>query len=378
MTADKRLRIAPDFKDFQDPRKIFSHLDRVLELRETGDTRPVHMTIGLTNYCNHKCPWCYINWYQAGRTSERSGAGDAQRRAVNADDRLISAVGEAVEMGLKAVTIVGDGEPTLHKKFVPYMRQLSEMGLDIGLFSNFSARNPEVVETIAEHCFFARCSLDAASPEVHRESHGSDDYELVISNLRRLVELRGDSQRPTIGIQFVTNQWNYWQLPEAARIYREIGVDYMTIKPALKNALNPAHPSNEAPIDEVFDLMKQAEAEASDTFSVYAKYPQFREVLEHTTNDARYYGKCHATPLSPYLDEDGSLELCGNLKGRGFTMGNIHDASFKEIWTSSQRQSCVNKIDLSTCPAGCRLDPLNKVLWDAFNPDTDSVHPNFV
>ena len=378
MTTEQRMRIAPDFKDFQDPRKIFHHLDRVHELQTTGDTRPVHMTIGLTNYCNHKCPWCYINWYQAGRTSDRSGAGDAQRRAVNAGDRLIEAVGEAVEMGLKAVTIVGDGEPTLHKRFVPYMRRLGEMGLDIGLFSNFSSRNPDVVEAMAKHAFFARCSLDAASAEVHRESHGSDDYELVIENLRRLVALRGGGRRPTIGIQFVTNQWNYWQLPEAARVYRALGVDYMTIKPALKNALNPAHPSNEAPIKEVFALMAEAELEATESFRVYAKYPQFKEVLEHETNNARYYSKCYATPISPYLDEDGSVELCGNLKGRGFTMGNIHDSSFQEIWASAQRRDCISRIDLQKCPAGCRLDPLNKVLWDAFHPETDEIHPNFV
>lgn len=378
MTSEKRLRIAPDFKDFQDPRKIFTHLDRVFELQQTGDTRPVHMTIGLTNYCNHQCPWCYINWNQAGRTSERSGAGDASRRAVNAGDRLIDAVGEAVEIGLKAVTIVGDGEPTMHKKFVPYLKRLGEMGLDIGLFSNFSAKNPAVTEAIAEHCFFARCSLDAATAEVHRKSHGSDDFDLVIENLRRLVALRGKNNRPIIGIQFVTNQWNYWQLPEAARFYRDLGVDYMTIKPALKNELNPAHPGNEAPLEEVFALMKQAEEEASENFSVYAKYPQFREVLEHKTNDARYYSKCYATPISPYLDEDGSVEMCGNLKGRGFTIGNINDTAFKVIWESAQRRECIDRIDLHKCPAGCRLDPLNKVLWDAFHPDGNKKHPNFL
>jgi len=378
MSTKHHPRISPDFKDFQDPRKIFHHLDRLYELQRTGDTNPVHMTIGLTNYCNHKCPWCYINWYQAGRTSERSGAGNARRRAVNADDRLIEAVGEAVEMGLKAVTIVGDGEPTLHKKFVPYLGQLADMGLDIGLFSNLSARNPKVTEAIADHCFFARCSLDAASAQVHRKSHGSDDYDLVIANLKKLLASRGASKRPVIGIQFVTNQWNYWQLPAAAKTYRELGVDYMTIKPALKNELNPAHPANETPSEKVFDLMRQAEAEARQDFAVYAKFPQFREVLEHKTNDARYYGKCYATPISPYLDEDGSVELCGNLKGRGFTMGNIHESSFQEIWSSSQRRECMARINLFKCPSGCRLDPLNKVLWDAFHPDSDTQHPNFV
>ena len=69
--------------------------------------------------------------------------------------------------------------------------------------------------------------------------------------------------------------------------------------------------------------------------------------------------------------------MCGNLKGRGFTLGNIYKSTFKEIWNSSHRQSCMNKIDLNKCPAGCKLDPLNKVLWDALYPDEEKTHPNF-
>src|SRR5215813_63262 len=376
--VDGDPRIAPNLEDFQNPDKIFHHIDRVHELHATGDTRPIHMTIGLTNYCNHKCPWCYINWHQAGRTSERSGAGSRNQKAVNADWRLIEAVGEARELGLKAVTIVGDGEPTLHKRFIEILERLHAYGLQIGIFTNFSTGKPEVIEALAKYCFFVRGSLDAATAEVHQQSHGADDFDLVIANLKRLLALRGGGTRPVIGVQFVTNQWNYTQLPYAARFYRDIGVDYMTIKPAYKNALNPAHPENEIDNRIVFPLMREAQSMSTAQFKVYAKYPQFLEVVEYRTNDARYYKKCQATPLSPYLDEDGNVEMCGNLKGTGFTMGNIYQSSFSEIWNSQRRKDCLAKIDLFKCPSGCKLDPLNKVLWDAFNPDEDRIHPNFV
>ena len=78
------------------------------------------------------------------------------------------------------------------------------------------------------------------------------------------------------------------------------------------------------------------------------------------------------------MDEDGSVELCGNLKGRGFKLGNIYEQSLKEIWSSEHRKKIINKIDLCKCPAGCKLDPLNKVLWDAFEPDENNLHPNFI
>lgn len=374
----ERNRIAPDLEDFQNPIKVFHHIDRVQELLKTGDTRPIHMNIGFTNYCNHKCPWCYINWTQAGRSKERSGAEGGMIKAINADDRLIEAVEEATKLGLKAVTIVGDGEPTLHKKFTSYLPRLKAAGLDIGIFSNFSYRNKDVETALLENCFFVRGSLDAASPKVHEKSHGSTDFDLVISNLKRLIERRGSESYPIIGVQYVVNQWNYMELPYAAKFYRDIGVDYFTIKPAYKNVLNPAHEENELSSKQVMDYLLEAMSFKTETYQVYAKIPQFRETLDHETNGGRYYSKCFATPLSPYLDEDGNLEMCGNLKGRGFTMGNIYENSFEEIWNSSQRKGCLGKIDLDKCPAGCRLDPLNKVLWDAHEPERDRVHPNFL
>ena len=116
---------------------FFAHVKNIYELFHKGDTTPVHMTLGFTNYCQHKCPWCYINWQQAGRNSLRSGNGTKERKAINADDRYIEAVKEARDLGLKAVTIVGDGEPTMHKKFVQHTDRIKSFGLDL-LSSNSS------------------------------------------------------------------------------------------------------------------------------------------------------------------------------------------------------------------------------------------------
>ena len=374
-----RGRIAPAFDDFQDPHKVFHHSDRVHELATTGDTRPVHMTIGLTNYCNHKCSWCYINWHQAGKLSQRSGNNEQHsEKAVNAGWRLIEAVGEAHQIGLKAVTIVGDGEPTMHPRFVEMLDALGKLGIDIGIFTNMSTHKPETLEALIKHCFFLRCSIDAARPEVHAQMHGTDDFDRVIANLRTVVARRGAARTPVIGVQYVVNHHNVTDLPYAAEFYRDIGTDYLTIKPAYKNELNPAHEENEVKPADALRYMQQAKRFESDRFKVYAKVPQFLETLQFKTNDARYYKKCLATPLSPYLDEDGKVEMCGNLKGRGFTMGNIHTSSFQDIWTSEQRKECIAKIDLHKCPSGCKLDPLNKVLWDALYPDDARVHKNFV
>src|SRR3990167_9003453 len=191
-------------EDFQNPLKVFHHADRIAELQATGDTRPVHMTIGLTNYCNHKCPWCFINWRQAGPLAARSGHVAPQQPAINALERLIEAVGEAKELGLKAVTIVGDGEPTLHPRFPWMLEQLAGLGLEIGIFSNLSTPRRDALDAMLRYCFFIRRSIDAATAETHRVTHGADDWERAQTNLIYLATartLRSDGL-PVLGVQF--------------------------------------------------------------------------------------------------------------------------------------------------------------------------------
>ncbi len=362
-------------QDFHNPLKVFHHADRVEELFRTGDTRPVHMTIGLTNYCNHKCPWCYINWHQAGPLSMRSGGGNPEQKAINAPDRLIEAVAEAKELGLKAVTIVGDGEPTLHPRFIEMLEKLAALDLDIGIFTNLSTPRLEVLDAMREHCFFIRCSIDAADAETHKVTHGADDWDRIVRNFRGLAHF---SDHPVLGVQFVVNQWNWRAIVNAAHFWHGQGADYIAYKPAYKHELNKAHDANEAPLVLVQQLLRTAEKFETDNFKVYTKEPQFSEVLGHEHNDGRYYQKCQATPLSPYLDEDGQVHLCGNMKGHTPSIGNVYEKSFAEIWNGEAKKRWLASIDLHKCPAGCKLDPLNKVLWDASNPERQRVHPNFV
>jgi len=365
------------FEDFQNPYKVFHHHERVHELLRTGDTRPIHMTVGLTNYCNHQCPWCYINWHQAGPLAGRSGANLPVQPAINAKDRLVEAIGEAATMGLKAVTIVGDGEPTLHPRFPKILQGIRDTGVDGGIYTNLSTPRMLVLQALAVYCFFVRLSVDAASPEVHRVTHGADDWERIISNFSYFHTYM---DRPVLGVQYVVNQWNWREIPQAALFWGQQGADYISFKPAYKNQMNPDHADNEAPLGAVLALLEEAAQYTTDQFKVYTKLPQFVNLLASgsKTNDGVYYRRCQATALDIYLDEDGEVNLCGNMKGVRQSVGNVYRQTFQEIWEGQARKDWLAGIDLHQCPVACKLDPLNRVLWDAKEPDHKRLHPNFI
>ena len=74
--------------------KLIFHYKKVNELFTNGKTHPIHITIGLTNYCNHKCTWCYIDY-----------AKDIKHR-IHADiDKMIDALTIAKHYGEKLISM---------------------------------------------------------------------------------------------------------------------------------------------------------------------------------------------------------------------------------------------------------------------------------
>ena len=45
-----------------DGHKMHLHPDKIAELMRTGDTTPIHVEIGVTGRCNHKCVFCAVDY----------------------------------------------------------------------------------------------------------------------------------------------------------------------------------------------------------------------------------------------------------------------------------------------------------------------------
>ena len=62
-----------------------------------------------------------------------------------------------------------------------------------------------------------------------------------------------------------------------------------------------------------------------------------------------------------------------------FLYGNINESSFKEIWGGEKRKKSLewveNKLDAGQCRVNCRMDEINRYLWDLKNPPE---HVNFI
>lgn len=105
--------------DVDFPAKLLANMD-IYEMIMTGNLRPYHLQLNPTNKCNMKCEFCSCR--DEDRTQELS----LER---------IKAFCIAVP-SLRAITITGGGEPTLHKHFDDMVEYFFASGLKMGLVTN--------------------------------------------------------------------------------------------------------------------------------------------------------------------------------------------------------------------------------------------------
>jgi GTP 3',8-cyclase len=95
---------------------------------------------------------------------------------------------------------------------------------------------------------------------------------------------------------------------------------------------------------------------------------------------SRAYTQCNAMRFWTYIDSRADVWGCCNHHGdERFLCGNLHEQTFQEIWEGEQRRRVVtwveNEFDISCCRINCRMDEVNRYLWDLKNPPD---HANFI
>ena len=122
--------------------QIFSFPDKIASFRDDIITAPIYVRIKPTNICNHACRFCV---YSDGTTRPKDRpdlhlqAGmhtSMNERDVMPRDKALELIEDLSNIGTKAVTFSGGGEPLLHKDIVEIMTKTLSSGLDLSIITN--------------------------------------------------------------------------------------------------------------------------------------------------------------------------------------------------------------------------------------------------
>ena len=60
---------------------------------------------------------------------------------------------------------------------------------------------------------------------------------------------------------------------------------------------------------------------------------------------------------------DGSVDLCCAYKGiKEWSIGNINDKNFEDIWNNEKMKELLKNIDICKCPPMCKADEINRLI----------------
>lgn len=136
---------------------------------------PENCLIEVTNACNHACVFCHNPFMH-----RKTGVLD-----IGIFERFLR---EAHALGLREVGLYSTGEPFMAKRIEAYVGIARDVGLShIYITTNGALATLDRVQTmVANGLNSIKFSINAASRESYRLTHGRDDFDKVVANVRAI------------------------------------------------------------------------------------------------------------------------------------------------------------------------------------------------
>ena len=349
-----------------DSHKLIYHPERVNDWLQGKMIYPIYMEISPAGACNHRCTYCGLDFMEykprfldAGLFKER--------------------LTELGQLGLKSIMYAGEGEPFLHKDIVDIINHTKASEIDAAITTNGVLFGKDIADKILKDTEWMKVGIDGATPDTYAKIHNcsTDDFEKVIENIRYVVELkRGNGYKCTLGVQMLLLPDNADEAKPLAKIVKDIGVDYFVIKPYSQHIQSKTTKYSFIKYERYKYLEDELMKLNTEDFNIIFRANTMNkwDVASHS------YRKCLGIPFWSYIDAGGNIWGCSVYLGdERFLYGNIYEETFKQIWEGKRRRESLQwskeKLDTSQCRVNCRMDEVNRYLWELKNPPE---HVNFI
>ncbi len=348
-----------------DNHKLNYHVPRVHEWLQGENIYPIYIEIAIFGGCNHRCIFCALDYLK-------------YKPNVLDKNCLKRFVFEAANRGVKSIQYAGEGEPLLHKDIADIIAFTKKAGIDTAVTTNGIMFDKELAKKSLGYLSWLRVSLNAGTKENYSIIHNTkkEDFNLVLHNLKEAVKVRNKNRYGcTIGVQFLLLPQNYKEAVILARILRDIGIDYLVIKSYSQHPLSINRINPKFKYSELFYLDKKLEEFSKGNFRIV-----FRRRTMEKLEERKPYRYCLGLPFLTYIAASGDVYPCSIFLGdKNFVFGNIYHNTFKYIWEGKGRKKIMGKIytkwGINKCREVCRLDEINRYLWELKHP---VAHVNFI
>ena len=339
-----------------DGHKLFWHRERLEAWMRGERIAPISVDLALKRGCNYNCLYCYAKL-------------QANPEKILSRDCIFRFLDDAAQIGVKAVSFVGDGESTLHPDLYEAIARCRENGLDAALGTNGYSLKEEELERALACLTYLRFNISAANPKSYSWIMGCPEecFERVLGVIKECVRIKKDKNLPvTLGIQMVLLPRFKDDIIPFAILGRELGVDYAVIKHCSDDETGSlgVDYNQYIPLE---DVLQKAEMYSTADYQARVKWSKI------LSRGERIYPRCYGPAFILQISGSGLAAPCGmlfNEKYRKYHIGNIAEKSFKDIYNSERYAEVLgllasDSFDPRTmCGKLCLQDKVNEFLWD--------------
>ena len=348
--------------------KIFHHKEKLDSLPADVEKilPPIHIRIKPTNVCNHNCRYC------AYRSDALQLGKDMKIRDTIPKEKMTEIAEDIVEMGVKAVTFSGGGEPFCYPYLYETAIYFAENNISFASLTNGSRLTGEVAEVFAHYGTWVRISMDGWDDDSYRQYRGVKDGEFtkIIRNIESFKKRDGTCY---LGVSLIVDEKNAAHQYDLIRVLFNVGVNSVKISPCI--IYNDGEENNRYHTP-FFHMVKAQVSRAKsdfkgDAFEIYDSYHLLDE--KFTKN----YTWCPYLQILPVIGADLNVYSCQdkayNLDGG--RIGSIGNTRFSDFWMTDK--SKFFQINPSTnCNHHCVANRKNQLILEYLGVDVN--HEMFV
>lgn len=311
---------------------------------KNGSTSPLVVELDTTEVCDLACPGCVSEDLVAQK-----------RRFTN--DRLLSLGVELKEAGVKAVILIGGGEPLMHPVIGKFMQYLGENDVHLGITTNGTLID-RYMDIIAPFSSWTRISMDAATEETYKRlrpsRNGDSKFHHVVNNMRNLAKIK----KGKLGFSFLIRteadgfgiQSNIHEIYDSAVLARDIGCDYFEVKPSYAYSGGINHALVVHNIEQMNEARKEVDRLGSlvtDSFKIM-KAINLEDSLNGVKSvQAKDYIRCPVSELRTLICPSGVF-ICPYWRAKeNFRIGDVNHMSFGDMWNGKRRKDVMQFADPS-------------------------------
>lgn len=309
-----------------DSHKLPFHFEHVQAWESGERINPIGVDMALTRACGAMCSFCYAIMQEP------------QERSQVTVDNSLKLLDDFKQLGVKSVSLISDGESTISKAYVPFIKHASDLGIDIGNATNGWEFNEEKIEQVLPLMTWVRFTVAAGTPEgyskiMFKGPENTEVFDKAMKNIKYAVQLKRKlGLKVTLGIQMVLMPEFKDEIIPFAKLAIDLGVDYGVIKHCSDDEVGSLG-VDYSKYEEMYSLLSLAEKLSSETTKIVIKWDKIKD--KGISSYKRFYGPQFLLQISG----SGLIAPAGNFfnaKFSKFHIGNFTEERFIDIFNSGR------------------------------------------